>query len=133
MNTERLTQRLLEDRERAKARIRSWGERRTVEEIVGWNIYGMRKGPVGFYISCRACGQEFESKGWAYCEECSKIPVDERRAMKPAAQGRLCQAPGCESFVPRNARADVIYCSKACRQRAYRSRSVTDNPGHAPG
>ena len=40
-------------------------------------------------------------------------------------------APGCENFIPRRARAGVIYCSAACRDRAYRARHTTDNrAGH---
>ena len=88
----------------------------------------MRRGPVGFHIDCQACGTEFESKGWACCPSCMELPAEERRQMRPAIQGRLCEAPNCENFVPRKARADVLYCSRGCQQRAYRARRVTDNP-----
>jgi len=88
----------------------------------------MRRGPIGWHLFCKACGQEFESKGWAYCPTCMDIPAEERRAIKPIASGRLCQAPGCENFIPRMARADTVYCSKACREKAHRLRkSGTDN------
>jgi hypothetical protein len=91
----------------------------------------MRKGAVGFYIDCRACGAEFDSKGLAYCATCSALPAEERRAMRPA-KARRCEAPGCESFVTRTARAGAMYCSEACKQRAYRARCVTDNPARLP-
>jgi hypothetical protein len=91
----------------------------------------MHRAQDGFHVSCRACGADFESKGWPCCPTCMKLPAEERRAMRPAAVGRLCQAPGCEQFVPRTARADVRYCSRTCSARARRARqdasSVADN------
>jgi hypothetical protein len=87
----------------------------------------MRRGSAGFYIRCKACNAGFESKGWAYCPTCMELPAEERHAMKPAFVGRMCQAPGCEKTLPRTARADAKYCSKACRQRASYS---TDKPAH---
>src|SRR5215472_182204 len=79
----------------------------------------------------RACGQEFESKGLAFCAQCLEIPAEERRLMKPVATGRLCQAPGCENFVPKAAKANTRYCSDACQQRAKRARRDRDNrAGH---
>ena len=93
----------------------------------GYLPQAMVKGQVGFHIQCKACGQRFESKGWAYCLKCLDIPAEERRAMKPAAVGRMCRAPGCENFIPRKARADIQYCSKGCKDRAYRARRETDN------
>jgi hypothetical protein len=106
-------------------------------EITKWHVVAgtepgylphtsMRKGANGFYLPCRACGQQFESKGMAYCLSCLELPAEERRQMQPVTMGRLCQAPGCENFLPRRARADVRYCSKACGQRA----RYADN--HAP-
>ena len=53
----------------------------------------------------------------AYCSKCVTLPAKERHAMKPAFSGRMCQATGCENPIPRTARADTKYCSKACRQR----------------
>jgi hypothetical protein len=89
----------------------------------------MRKTAAGFMVACRCCGLEFDSKGLAYCLKCREIPAEERRQIKPTASGRLCQAPSCENFIPRRARAGVQYCSDACRQRARRERkNVTDNP-----
>jgi hypothetical protein len=90
----------------------------------------MRQGSEGFFIHCRACGHEFESKGWAYCGDCMQLPPEERRAMQPSVRGRICQAPQCENPVPRRSRAGARFCSSACRQRAYRDEQrlcVTDN------
>jgi hypothetical protein len=46
----------------------------------------MRRGPVGWFIACRACAVEFESKGSAYCPDCMAMPAEERRrrALAPA-------------------------------------------------
>lgn len=77
----------------------------------------MRQGSAGFYIHCRACNAEFESKGLAYCPTCQELPAEERNAMKPAFSGRMCQASGCERPVPRTARAGAKFCSKTCRNR----------------
>jgi hypothetical protein len=71
----------------------------------------MRMGSAGFYIHCKACNAEFESKGWAYCPTCMELPAEERHAMKPAFVGRMCQAPGCENPIPHIARAGTMYCS----------------------
>src|SRR5262249_12833853 len=40
----------------------------------------MRRGPVGWFIECRHCRTEFESKGWAYCPACMELPAEKRRA-----------------------------------------------------
>jgi hypothetical protein len=142
---DRLTQALLADRERAKARksnimLNLKPERR--EDGIGFDPYGggalvvvapvggrpgylpttpMRKGAVGFYVGCSACGGEFESKGWAYCAACMALPADERRAVKTDVHGRLCAAPGCENFISRAEHARRRFCSEACRQRAHRA------------
>jgi hypothetical protein len=47
----------------------------------------MRRGPVGWFIVCRACAVEFESKGWAYCPSCMDLPAEARR--REAASGGL--------------------------------------------
>jgi hypothetical protein len=47
-----------------------------------------------------------------------KLPAEDRRAVTPVARGRLCQASGCEKFLPRNARANKRFCSRACADRA---------------
>ena len=39
----------------------------------------MRMGPLGWFIACRACAREFESRGWAYCPDCMDLPAEARR------------------------------------------------------
>jgi hypothetical protein len=39
----------------------------------------MRCGPVGWFIACRACTVEFESKGLACCPDCMALPAEARR------------------------------------------------------
>ena len=85
----------------------------------------MRKGPDGFYISCRGCGSKFESKGMAYCPSCMALPAEERQGMRPP--GRACAAPGCEKVIAPSARADAVYCSAACRQRGRRADKCDKN------
>jgi hypothetical protein len=46
----------------------------------------MRPGSVGWFIECRSCGDEFESKGWAFCPTCMEMPADERRACRKALE-----------------------------------------------
>jgi hypothetical protein len=146
--TERIAERLLADRairaerqqERQQERQRDQGPQ--WRHAIGFDPYlttnwsanpgylpkiPMRMGPVGFYIHCKACNAEFESKGWACCPTCMELPAEERRAMRPAFSGRMCQAPGCENQIPITARAGSMYCSGACRQRAARAKDVTDN------
>ena len=139
--TERLTKQILADRavhlkreeERTNKRDRLPGADFDPFDEIKWKTVAgpdpgylpstpVRMGKVGFHVACKACGQQFESKGLVYCLACMEIPAEERRAMKPAVTGRLCQAPGCENFIPRRARADVMYCSSACRVRAHRER-----------
>jgi hypothetical protein len=91
----------------------------------------MRLGAVGFYVSCWACGVEFESKGLAYCGACMELPAEERRAMKPTVTGRMCEGPGCENRIPRLARRGVRFCSEACRGRAARLRKRRAESGEA--
>jgi hypothetical protein len=47
----------------------------------------MRCGPVGWFIACRACAVEFESKGLAYCADCMALPAEARR--REATMGGL--------------------------------------------
>jgi hypothetical protein len=50
----------------------------------------MRRGAVGWFIACRCCGREFESRGLAFCESCMALPAEERR--KPL-HGRPARCP----------------------------------------
>jgi hypothetical protein len=131
-----LTKKLLQDRELAKQREAVRREPRERLEpdfdpfqITKWKIVAggdpgylpktsMRQTSRGFQFFCKVCGENFESLGWACCPKCMQLPAEERRAIKPVAQGRLCQAPNCEKFLPRNARANKRFCSRACADRA---------------
>ncbi len=67
----------------------------------------MRRGAVGWFIACRCCGREFESRGLAFCESCMALPAEERR--KPL-HGRPCQVPGCMAKISPRRRSDARYC-----------------------
>lgn len=95
-----------------------WGT--AVGDDPGYLPQPMRMGPRGFFVPCKACGTEFESIGLAYCGQCMELSAEERRQMKPVVSGRPCQAPGCDKFLPRTARASTRFCSSACRKRAER-------------
>jgi len=144
-----LTEKLLQDRELAKQReVARQAERRATRQTADFDPFDvtlrlpvagpdpgylpktpMRMGKVGWHVACKTCGQEFESKGRAYCPTCMEIPAEERRAVKPVAQGRLCQGPGCENFISRTARANQRFCSRACAKRAlYSSRRDEPDP-----
>jgi hypothetical protein len=69
----------------------------------------MRMGPVCWFINCRHCLREFESKGWAYCPTCMALPAEERRR-EPMSGRRCCQVPGCGGLIPTRRRADAKYC-----------------------
>jgi len=142
----RLALRLLEDRarqaERQKERQRErphesgpwWKDRIGFDpcQCIQWKAIAgpetgylpktlMRQGSDGFYVHCRGCNAEFESKGLAYCSACMKLPAEERHEMKPAFTGRMCQGPGCENPIPRTVKAGTRYCSGACQRRASRA------------
>jgi hypothetical protein len=72
-----------------------------------WPKKSMRKGPTGWFIACRCCGREFESRGLAFCEICMVLPAEERR--KPSS-GRPCQVPGCMAKISPRRRSDAKYC-----------------------
>jgi hypothetical protein len=76
----------------------------------------MRMGTVGFWISCRCCGSQFESKGLAFCEKCMELPAEERHKAPPFAAKRACA--NCGKALPYRKRAGVLFCSKECRQQA---------------
>jgi hypothetical protein len=91
----------------------------------------IRRGPVGWFIACRGCALEFESKGWAYCPDCMALPAEERRD-QPKPSGRNCERPGCDQRLSRHARADALYCSSACRKAASRDKMVPGLPDTGP-
>jgi hypothetical protein len=92
----------------------------------------MRPGTAGFWIGCRCCGEQFESKGLAYCGKCRELPAEERHAV-PAATTAARTCAACGKPIPYRRRAGTLYCSPACNQAAARDRrrldaiGVTDN------
>jgi hypothetical protein len=148
MNRDKLTELLLRDREeRAEREHQRNAERyRNRPEssdgigfdpfmVTRWKVVAgpdpgylpttpMRKGAVGFWLACRCCGEQFESKGLAYCVDCMKVPADERRATPPVAPGRLCE--GCGEPIPSARRSGLTFCSNACRQQDYRRRQALE-------
>jgi hypothetical protein len=140
----KLAAQLLRDRERhanreREQRARPLGSEFNPFEVGHWRVaapgggepgylptMAMRKGEVGFHVFCRGCGAEFESKGMAYCVTCLDLPAEERYALKPAVQGRLCQGPGCENFIDRKRRANVRFCSERCGNRARRAATAPE-------
>jgi hypothetical protein len=85
----------------------------------------------GFYIACKHCNKEFESKGLRCCsKECENAyrEAEERRAklkeagIEPTAK-RQCECLGCDRTIPkwkngRQVSAKVRFCSDLCRKRA---------------
>ena len=80
-------------------------------------------------IICEGCGCVFytriHSKKYCYYKKCGNIgyrrQLKLRRLTEPP-RVQLCKVCG-KAFAPK--RSDAVYCSNACRQRAYRQ-SVTD-------
>ena len=80
-------------------------------------------------IICEGCGCVFYTRIWSkkYCyyKECGNIgyrkQLKQRRLAEPP-RAQVCKVCG-NVFTPK--RSDAVYCSNACRQRAYRQ-SVTD-------
>ena len=80
-------------------------------------------------IICKGCGREFytQIKSKKYCDYylcgnrgCRK---ELSQLAREARKDRVCKVCG-KVFTP--TRSDGVYCSNACRQKAYR-KSVTDN------
>lgn len=139
-SVERLTQQLLQERRRdQERRSEQRSERPGWQQSIGsdpyltarWQIIRggspgylpaipMRQGMVGFFIVCRACGAEFESKGMAYCKTCLELPAEQRHAMYAPAAKRMCQGPDCENPIPATVRVGTRFCSTNCREKARR-------------
>jgi hypothetical protein len=93
----------------------------------------MRPGKEGFYIACKHCNKEFESKGLRCCsKECESayLESEARKAtlkeagIEPEAK-RRCEAPNCDRPIPkwkngRQVSSKVRFCSPLCRKRANR-------------
>ena len=79
-------------------------------------------------IICKGCGREFytniETKKYCLYSLCGnrgyQKELTQRR--REARRDRLCKCSG-KAFIPK--RSDAVYCSNACRQKAYRQ-NVTD-------
>ena len=80
-------------------------------------------------IICKGCGREFyttiETKKYCLYGLCGNRGYQKELSQKrlEARQDRICKVCG-KVFTPK--RSDGIYCSNACRQKAYRQ-GVTDN------
>jgi len=97
----------------------------------------MRRGPVGWFISCGHCGVEFESKGWRYCPQCMELPAEERREPLPSPTGPMCQCPGCSRRIPkwrggRRVSKATRFCSAKCANRARRLSDIAPPGFDAP-
>ena len=79
-------------------------------------------------IICKGCGREFytniETKKYCLYGLCGNRGYQKELSQKrrEARQDRICKVCG-KVFTP--TRSDGVYCSNACRQKAYRQ-SVTD-------
>ena len=97
----------------------------------GFKFTPMRRGSEGFYIACKHCNKEFESKGLRCCStDCDKAyrESEERRAVLKEAgieptSRRMCERVGCDRPIPkwkngRQVSSKVRFCSDLCRKRA---------------
>ena len=81
-------------------------------------------------VSCKGCQEHFYTynKDIKYCLNCRNSNVGtslaKRRERLQRRENTICKSCG-EAFTPQ--RAGAVYCSNACRQKAYRGR-VTDTP-----
>jgi hypothetical protein len=105
----------------------------------------LRRGTEGYYIACRHCNKEFESKGLRCCsKECESAYLEsqERRAVLKKAgiereAKRMCEGPGCERRIPKwkngcLVSSKVRFCAALCRKRANRS-SELESESTKPG
>ena len=80
-------------------------------------------------ITCKGCEQTYFTQVHSvkYCYHCQQGNVGamnvKRRRCLEKRENTICQ--NCEkSFTPK--RAGAVYCSNACRQKAYRNRVMTE-------
>ena len=97
------------------------------ERKMAGHPYG-KNNPV-YKIICEGCGCVFytriHSKKYCYYKKCGNIGYRRQlriRRLTEPPRVQLCKVCG-KAFAPK--RSDAVYCSNACRQRAYRQ-SVTD-------
>ena len=81
---------------------------------------------------CPVCGRGVRGGQWTGCCCCDPCRVErENRARRVEHEPRVCAAEGCEvAFTPK--RADAVYHSAACKQRAYRQRVTAARDASAP-
>ena len=101
-------------------------------------LAGIRPNSIVRKIICKGCGRDFytliETKKYCYYGLCGNrgYQKDLKQWRLEKRQNRVCKGCG-KTFTPK--RSDAVYCSNACRQRAYRQ-SVTDKVsgriGHLP-
>jgi hypothetical protein len=100
----------------------------------------IRRGSEGYYIRCKFCNKEFESKGLRCCsKECERAYLDRQdnlaimaEAGIEAAPKKRCAAPGCDAIIPkwkngRQVSARVTFCSPKCRVVAHRAQTAPCN------
>jgi len=88
----------------------------------------LKEGPVGFFIACRMCGGQFESRGLAVCPECYEVCkqqpdfADDKRWSSAAGrvtfEHRICLWCGSPIETMRNGRkvpTTVKFCGTAHR------------------
>jgi hypothetical protein len=144
-----VAERILEDRrrvaererlrreEQARGRLRLGFDPFSVEKwchiagpVVPMPGRAMRSGTAGFWITCRHCADQFESRGLAFCDVCMELPSEERR-VEAGVMGRICAE--CGKGLPYRKRAGSLYCSKVCSQRSRRRLCEADNSAELPG
>jgi hypothetical protein len=97
----------------------------------GFKSAPMRRGSEGFYIACKHCNREFESKGLRCCsQDCERgyreseanRAIMKKAGIEPASR-RMCERPGCDRAIPkwkngRQVSAKVRFCSDLCRKQS---------------
>ena len=101
-------------------------------------IAGIRPNSIVRKIICKGCGRDFytliETKKYCYYHLCGNrgYQKDLKQRRLERRQNRVCKGCG-KTFTPK--RSDAVYCSNACRQRAYRQSvtgKVCGQKGHLP-
>ena len=110
----------------------------TLKQWYEEKIVGIRPNSIVRKIVCKGCGRDFytliETKKYCYYHLCGNrgYQKDLKRRRLEKRQNRVCKGCG-KTFTPK--RSDAVYCSNACRQRAYRQSvtgKVCGQKGHLP-